>query len=247
MTRRIPDTDEFLVRTAKVRRNTRQLAARLAADIPEGWFVNLGIGKPTVVADVVDAEREIIFHSENGVIGVGPFPDDADRDDELINAGKEPITTVIGASFVHHSDSFALVRGGHLDLAVMGAFQVAENGDFANWIVPGAKTPAIGGAMDLAIGAQRVWIIMDLFDRHGKSKICGRCSYPLTARGAVERVYTDLAVFNVAPSGFVIRELVEGVSFDELQRHVPVELGLEVPDLPASGEDNVARSVDGRR
>ncbi len=224
MTRRMPSSGEFLARSIEGRRNSRQLAARLAADIPDGWFVNLGIGKPTVVADVVDAEREIIFHSENGVIGVGPFPEDADRDDELINAGKEPITTVSGAAFVQHSDSFALVRGGHLDLAVMGAFQVAENGDFANWIVPGAKTPAIGGAMDLAIGARRVWIIMDLFDRHGTSKICERCSYPLTARSAVERVYTDLAVFDVTSNGFVVRELVEGVSLDELQRHVPVKL-----------------------
>jgi 3-oxoadipate CoA-transferase beta subunit len=209
------------------RRTTRQLASRLAADIPDGWFVNIGIGKPTVIADVVDPKREIIFHSENGIIGVGRFAEGAAQDDDLINAGKEFVTLVSGAAFVHHTDSFALIRGGHLDLAVMGAFQVAENGDFANWDVPGTKIPAIGGAMDLASGAQRIWIMMDLFDPAGTSKLCERCTFPVTSRGVVKRVYTDLAIFEVSTTGFIVHELVEGLSLEELQRHVPVELRLQ--------------------
>jgi 3-oxoadipate CoA-transferase beta subunit len=206
------------------RRSSRQLAARLSQDIPEGWFVNLGIGKPTAIANAVGHDREIVFHSENGVIGVGPFDDESIRDDDLINAGKQYITVVSGAAFISHCDSFALIRGGHLNLAVMGAFQVAENGDFANWSIPGDKVGAVGGAMDLGASAQRVWIMMDLFDRTGVSKIRQRCSYPLTSPGVVGRVYTDLALFEITPDGFLVRELVEGLSFDELQRHVPVQL-----------------------
>jgi 3-oxoadipate CoA-transferase, beta subunit len=206
------------------RRATRDLAIRLAEDIQDGWFVNLGIGKPTTIADVVDLDREIIFHSENGLVGMGRYAEGAEIDTELINAGKEHVTMVKGASIVHHSDSFALVRGGHLDLTVMGAFQVAQNGDFANWTIPGEKVPAVGGAMDLAVGAKRVWVMMDLFDRGGTSKLCDRCWYPLTAQRAVQRVYTDLAVFDIAPEGFVVQEIVDGLSFDELQRYVPVDL-----------------------
>jgi 3-oxoadipate CoA-transferase beta subunit len=202
----------------------RQVAGRLASDIPEGWFVNLGIGQPTVIADVVDRRREIIFHSENGIIGVGPYAAEDERDEELMNAGKELVTLVQGASYVHHSDSFGLVRGGHLDLAVMGAFQVAENGDFANWIIPGEKVPAIGGAMDLAAGANRIWIMMDLFDRSGVSKLCHRCTFPLTAKAAVDRVYTDFGVFDVEEDGFVVRELVDGLSTERLQRYLPVTI-----------------------
>ena len=221
------DSFERFLRTVPGRRTARQLAVRLAADIADGWFVNIGIGKPTVIADVVDPSREIIFHSENGIIGVGPFAEESAQDDDLINASKGFITIVSGAAFVHHSDSFALIRGGHLDLAVMGAFQVAENGDFANWNIPGTKIPAIGGAMDLANGVKRVWIMMDLFDRAGVSKLCERCSYPLTARGVVQRVYTDLAIFEVSTTGFIVPELVEGLSLEEPQRHVPVKIRLE--------------------
>jgi 3-oxoadipate CoA-transferase beta subunit len=224
MSRRTSNPSAPHLRDVVGQRTSRELAARLAADIPDGWFVNIGIGQPTVIADVVDSRHEIIFHSENGIVGVGHFADDAAEDDDLINAGKEHITIVNGAAFVHHSDSFALIRGGHLDLAVMGAFQVAENGDFANWIIPGTKIPAIGGAMDLASGAKRVWIMMDLFDPAGVSKLCERCSYPLTARGVVERVYTDLAIFDVGTNGFVIRELVDGLSPTELQGHLPVKI-----------------------
>lgn len=227
MSHQSEDSIERLLRTVPGRRTPRQLAARLAADIADGWYVNIGIGMPTVITDVVDPDREIIFHSENGIIGVGPFAEDSAQDDDLINASKEFVTVVSGAAFVHHSDSFALIRGGHLDLAVMGAFQVAENGDFANWSLPGAKIPAIGGAMDLAVGAKRVWIMMDLFDPSGASKLCERCSYPLTSRGVVKRVYTDLAIFEVSTTGFIIHELVEGLSLEELQRRVPVEMHAE--------------------
>ena len=224
MSHRTASPFDPLAHSVQGRRNRRQLAARLAADIPDGWFVNLGIGMPTAIGDVVDLEREIVFHSENGIIGVGHFAQDADQDGDLINAGKEPITVVKGAAFVNHSDSFALIRGGHLDLTVMGAFQVAENGDFANWSVPGASAPGVGGAIDLAVGAKRVWIMMNLFDHDGMSKLCERCSYPLTSRGVVERVYTDFAVLEVATTGFVIRELVEGMSLGELQSHIPVDI-----------------------
>jgi 3-oxoadipate CoA-transferase beta subunit len=206
------------------RRATRELAVRVAEDIHDGWFVNLGIGKPTIIADVVDVDREIIFHSENGIVGMGRYAEGDEIDTELINAGKEHVTLVTGAAIVHHSDSFALVRGGHIDLTVMGAFQVAQNGDYANWTIPGEKVPAVGGAMDLAVGARRVWVMMDLFDRSGASKLCDRCWYPLTARGAVQRVYTDLAVFDITPGGFAVREIVDGLSFEELQRHMPVDL-----------------------
>jgi 3-oxoadipate CoA-transferase beta subunit len=206
------------------RRTTRELAIRVARDIRDGWFVNLGIGKPTIIADVVDLDREIIFHSENGIIGMGRYAEGDDVDTELINAGKEFVTMVTGGSLVHHCDSFALVRGGHLDLTVMGAFQVAQNGDYANWTVPGEKVPAVGGAMDLAVGAQRVWVMMDLFDRTGASKLSDRCWYPLTARGVVQRVYTDLAVFEIGPDGFTVSEIVDGLSFEDLQRYVPVDL-----------------------
>ena len=202
----------------------REVAWRLASDIPEGWFVNLGIGKPTVVADMAVTDREIIFHSENGIIGMGPYPAGDEGDEELINAGKELVTLVNGASYVHHADSFALVRGGHLDLAVMGAFQVAETGDFANWIIPGEKVPAIGGAMDLAAGADRIWILMDLFDRDGNAKLCRDCTYPLTAAAAVNRVYTDFGIFDVGPSGFEVRKLVEGLSIDALEARVLISL-----------------------
>ncbi len=229
------------------RRATRELAVRIAEDIYDGWFVNLGIGKPTIIADVVNVDREIIFHSENGIVGMGRYAEGDEIDTELINAGKEHITMVKGASIVHHSDSFALVRGGHLDLTVMGAFQVAQNGDYANWTIPGEKVPAVGGAMDLAAGARRVWVMMDLFDRGGASKLCDRCSYPLTARGAVQRVYTDLAVFDVTPDGFTVREIVDGLSFEELQQHVPVDLRLDYAVAPSLDPSAPTREDPQRR
>ena len=180
-----------------------EMAARVARDIPEGWYVNLGIGIPTAVADHVPLEREVIFHSENGVLGMGPAPPKDKIDPWLINAGKQYVTLRQGGSFCHHADSFSMIRGGHLDLCVLGAFQVAENGDIANWATSENDTaPAVGGAMDLAAGAKRLWVMMEHTTKDGTSKLVHRCSYPLTAVGAVKRVYTNLAVLDVTERGF---------------------------------------------
>ncbi|MDE2334381.1 MAG: 3-oxoacid CoA-transferase subunit B [Rhodospirillales bacterium] len=194
-----------------------QMAARLAADIPEGWYVNLGIGIPTMVADHVPLEREVVFQSENGVLGMGPAPPSEQIDPWLINAGKQPITLRQGGAFVHHADSFAMIRGGHLDLCVLGAFEVAQNGDLANWATSENDTaPAIGGAMDLAAGSRRVWVLMEHTTKEGRSKLVRRCSYPLTALGCVRRVYTNLAVLDVTEDGFTVLDLAPGLTRDEL-------------------------------
>ena len=196
-----------------------QMARRAADDIPEGWCVNLGIGIPTMVANHVPPEREVVFQSENGVVGMGPAPAEGEEDPWLINAGKQPITLVKGASFVGHADSFAMIRGGHIDLCVLGGFEVAENGDLANWATSVNDTaPAVGGAMDLAAGARRLWVIMEHTTKDGRSKIVERCGYPLTGLRCVTRVYTNLAVLDVAPGqGFVVRETAPSVDFDTLQ------------------------------
>src|SRR6201997_2364370 len=196
-----------------------EMAARLARDIPEGWYVNLGIGAPLQVADYVPAEREVIFHSENGVLGMGPAPKPEEINRWLINAGKQYVTLRSGGSYMHHADSFALIRGGHLDLCVLGAFQVAENGDVANWATSESDAaPAVGGAMDLAAGARRLWVLMEHTTKSGDSRLVRRCSYPLTALGAVTRVYTNLAVLDVADAGFVVRDMAPGLTFDALQK-----------------------------
>jgi 3-oxoadipate CoA-transferase beta subunit len=196
----------------------REIAARLARDIPEGWYVNLGIGAPLQVADYVPAEREVIFQSENGVLGMGPAPEPDKINRWLINAGKQYITLRTGGSYMHHADSFALIRGGHLDLCVLGAFQVAEHGDIANWTTSANDAaPAVGGAMDLAAGARRLWVLMDHTTKTGESRLVRRCSYPLTAVGVVTRVYTNLAVLDVTDSGFVVREMVPGLTLGALQ------------------------------
>ena len=196
-----------------------EIAARLARDIPEGWYVNLGIGMPTAVADQVPAGREVIFHSENGVLGMGPAPDKDAIEPWLINAGKQYVTLVKGGAYVHHSDSFAMIRGGHLDLCVLGAFQVAENGDIANWsISDNDSAPAVGGAMDLAVGARQVWVLMEHQTKSGESRLVRRCTYPLTAVGVVKRVYTNLAVLSVTVDGFAVDEMVEGLTLDALQK-----------------------------
>ncbi|HEX7390870.1 MAG TPA: 3-oxoacid CoA-transferase subunit B [Acidiphilium sp.] len=194
------------------------MAERAAADIPEGWVVNLGIGLPTLVANYVPAEREVIFHSENGVLGMGPAPAPGEADPWLINAGKQPITLRPGASIVGQSDSFGIIRGGHLDLCVLGGYEVAANGDLANWSTgkPGA-VPAVGGAMDLGAGAKRVWALMEHVTRDGHPKLVERCAYPLTALGSVTRVYTDLAVIDVTKQGFRVVDIAPGVTFAELQ------------------------------
>jgi len=196
-----------------------EMAAQLARDIPEGWYVNLGIGAPLQVADYVPAEREVIFHSENGVLGMGPAPAPDAIDRWLINAGKQYVTLRTGGAYMHHADSFALIRGGHLDLCVLGAFQVAENGDIANWSTSDNDTaPAVGGAMDLAAGARRLWVLMEHVTKSGDSRLVRRCSYPLTALGVVKRVYTNLAVLDVTADGFAVREMVPGLTFEALQR-----------------------------
>ncbi|GIX10996.1 3-oxoacid CoA-transferase subunit B [Elioraea sp.] len=203
------------------------MARRLAADIPEGWVVNLGIGIPTLVSDHVPPEREVIFQSENGVIGVGPAPAAEDEDPWLINAGKQMVTLRPGGSFVSQSDSFALIRGGHLDLCVLGAFEVAENGDIANWAVSSnEKAPAVGGAMDLAAGAKRLWAIMEHTTKDGRPRLVRRCTYPLTALGVVSRVYTNLAVLDVRPEGFTVREMVPGLTLEALQARTGAKLRL---------------------
>ena len=195
-----------------------QMAARAARDIPEGWYVNLGIGMPTMIADHVPAECEVVFHSENGILGMGPAPTPETRDPWLINAGKQLVTLKPGGSYCHHADSFAMIRGGHLDLCVPIAFQVAENGDIANWATSENDTaPAVGGAMDLAVGAKRLWAIMEHTTKDGRPRLVHRCTYPLTAPGAVTRVYTNLAVLDVTPDGFALAELAPGITFGDLQ------------------------------
>jgi 3-oxoadipate CoA-transferase, beta subunit len=201
------------------------IAARIARDIPEGWYVNLGVGMPTLVAEHVPAEREVIFHSENGVLGVGPAPPPGAVDPWLINAGKQPVTLRPGGAFIHHADSFAIIRGGHLDLCVLGAFEVAENGDFANWATTKSDAAsAVGGAMDLAAGARRLWVAMEHTTKDGTPRLVAQCSYPLTAPGVVKRIYTNLAVLDVTPRGFAVVEMVRGLDFESLQARTSARL-----------------------
>ena len=202
------------------------IAARIAQDIPEGWFVNLGIGIPTGVSDFVPMDREVIFHAENGVIGIGPAPAPEDINPFLVNAGVQPITLRTGGAYVHHADSFAIARGGHLDLCVLGAFEVAQNGDIANWArAAGEPTKQVGGAMDLAVGAKRLWVAMEHNTKgKGQSRIRRVCSYPLTAKGVVKRVYTDLAVLEVTGRGFVVLDMVPGLTRDALQARTEADL-----------------------
>lgn len=201
------------------------MAARAAQDIPEGWLVNLGIGIPTLIADYVPDEREVLFHSENGIIGMGKAPPTDQISPFLINASSQHVTLRRGGSYVHHADSFAIARGGHLDLCVLGAFEVSEGGDIANW-ARSADEPVkqVGGAMDLAIGAKRLWVVMEHTTKEGAPRLVRRCSYPLTAKGTVQRVYTNLAVLDVEPRGFVVRDMVPGLSFDALQARTEARL-----------------------
>jgi 3-oxoadipate CoA-transferase beta subunit len=196
-----------------------QIAARVAHDIPEGAYVNLGIGLPTLVANHLPKDREIILHSENGILGMGPAPPLGQEDDDLINAGKQAVTLLTGGAFFHHADSFAMMRGGHLDICVLGAFQVSERGDLANWHTGAPDAiPAVGGAMDLAVGAKQVYVMMEHQTREGISKIVSECTYPLTGVGCVDRIYTDLAVIDVGAQGLIVREICGGIDFEELQR-----------------------------
>lgn len=196
------------------------MARRVARDIPDGSYVNLGIGIPELVAKFVPAGRELIYHTENGLLGMGPSPAPGQGDPELINAGKRQVTAIAGASYFHQSDSFAMIRGGHLDLCVLGALQVARNGDLANWSVGGPDAiPAVGGAMDLVAGVKSIYVITQHCTKEGEPKLVESCTYPLTGVGVVDRVYTDLAVLDVTPDGFRLVELAPGLDFDEVQRH----------------------------
>lgn len=203
------------------KRSKDQLAARVAQDIPEGAVVNLGIGQPTLVANHIPREREVLLHSENGLLGMGPAPASGQEDYDLINAGKQPVTLLPGGSYFHHTDSFAMMRGGHLDICVLGAFQVSATGDLANWHT-GEKDaiPAVGGAMDLAVGAKQTWVMMDLLTKQGESKVVKACSYPLTGIACVKRIYTDVCTLDFTPQGLRLVDLVDGLSHAELEKMI---------------------------
>ena len=205
--------------TTKYQRRTKdELAKRVAQDIHDGAYVNLGIGMPTLVATHLPQGVEVVLHSENGILGMGAAPEPGQEDYDLINAGKQPVTLLPGGAFFHHADSFAMMRGGHLDICVLGAFQVSATGDLANWSTGEAGSiPAVGGAMDLAIGAKQTWVMMDLLTKKGESKLVHQCTYPLTGLACVKRVYTDLATFACTPDGLQLIDAVQGLSREALE------------------------------
>ena len=209
------------------KRSKEQLAQRVAHDIHDGAYVNLGIGMPTLVANHIPPGREVILQSENGILGMGPAPAAGQEDYDLINAGKQPVTLLAGGSYFHHADSFAMMRGGHLDICVLGAFQVSSTGDLANWSTgePGA-IPAVGGAMDLAIGARQTWVMMDLLSKKGESKVVAQCSYPLTGIGCVKRIYSELATLECTPQGLKLIDRVDGLEHGELERLIGLPIAL---------------------
>lgn len=212
------------------RRTKEELASRVAQDIPEGAYVNLGIGQPTLVANFIPKDREVILQSENGILGMGPAPAAGDEDFDLINAGKQPVTLLSGGSYFHHADSFAMMRGGHLDICVLGAFQVSEKGDLANWSTGElGAIPAVGGAMDLAVGARQTWVMMDLLTKSGESKLVASCTYPLTGVACVSRIYSDLATLSCGPNGLELIDIVDGFDVVELSKLI----GLPVRSLQA--------------
>ena len=209
-----------------MKRFTRdEIAKRVAHDIPEGCYVNLGIGLPTLVANHLETSKDIFLHSENGILGMGPAPAPGEEDGDLINAGKQPVTLLTGGSYFHQADSFLMMRGGHLDICVLGAFQVSRTGDLANWHTGAPDAiPAVGGAMDLATGAKRVFVMMEHQTKSGESKIVDRCTYPLTGVGCVSRIYTDLAVIDIGDDGLMVRDMAPGLTLDELQSITGVPL-----------------------
>ena len=209
------------------KRSKDQLAARVAQDIPEGAVVNLGIGMPTLVANHIPASREVVLQSENGILGMGPAPGEDKQDFDLINAGKQPVTLLAGGAFFNRADSFGMMRGGHLDICVLGAFQVSSTGDLANWSTgePGA-IPAVGGAMDLAIGAKQTWVMMDMLTKTGDSKVVSQCSYPLTGIGCVKRIYGEFAILECTPQGLRLIDKVEGLEHAELERLLGLPVGI---------------------
>lgn len=216
-----------------------QIAWRIAQDIPDGAYVNLGVGAPELVGNYLPPDREIVFHSENGILGMGPMPPEGEEDPDLINAGKKPVTLLSGGSYFHHSDAFAMIRGEHLDIAILGAFQVSRHGDLANWAtLDNTRPPGVGGAMDLAVGAKTVFVMTDHCTRDGQPKLLESCTYPLTGQRVVDRVYTDHAVIDVTDAGFVVREKLAGLSADQLNDMTGADLtyaddcgALTVPDL----------------
>ena len=207
------------------------MARRLAQDIPNGSYINLGIGIPELVAKFVPEGRTFIYHTENGLLGMGPSPEEGQEDPELINAGKRHVTANPGAAYFHHADSFAMIRGGHLDLSILGAMQISQSGDLANWSTgkPGA-IPAVGGAMDLVAGVKRVFVLTQPTTKTGEPKLVESCTYPLTGQGVVDRIYTDLAVIDITPAGFQTVELAPGVPFE----HVQAMTGAPLSPPPAS-------------
>lgn len=207
-----------------------EIAQRAARDVPDGAYVNLGVGIPGLVAACIDRRREVVIHSENGVLGVGPPPPKGQEDPDVCDASKKPITLLPGASIFSHSESFLMIRGGHIDLCLLGAFQVSAAGDLANWKALGSdRAPAVGGAMDLAAGAKQIWVLMEHVQKNGAPRIMKRCTYPLTAPGVVKRIYTDLSVIDVTDSGLVVREMLASMDFDELQSRTDAPLRLD-PD-----------------
>ena len=207
--------------------NRKQVAWRIAQEIPEGSYVNLGIGSPEMVANYIPDGREIFFHSENGILGMGPAPKPGQEDGNLINAGKKPVTLLPGGSYFNHTDSFAMIRGGHIDICVLGAYQVAENGDLANWAtLDTTKPPGVGGAMDLAVGAKKIYIMMDHLTKDGQPKLMTSCTYPHTGHGVVRTIFTDLAVIDVIDKGFIVRELAKDMSLEDLRSKTDASLTL---------------------
>ena len=202
-----------------IKRTKDQVAQRVAQDIHDGAYVNLGIGMPTLVANHLPPGIEVILHSENGILGMGPAPSVGDEDYDLINAGKQPVTLLSGGAYFHHADSFGMMRGGHLDICVLGAFQVSATGDLANWHTGEADAiPAVGGAMDLAIGAKQTWVMMDLLTKKGDSKVVSQCSYPLTGIACVKRIYSELATLECTPQGLRLIDKVPGLEHAELEK-----------------------------
>lgn len=202
-----------------------EMAQNVAMDIPDGSYVNLGIGMPEMVADFVPSGRELIYQTENGLLGMGAVPMAGQEDPELINAGKKPVTTIPGACFFHHADSFTMIRGGHIDVCVLGAMQISKNGDLANWSTGAIDAiPAVGGAMDLVAGVKRILVITQHNTKDGKPKILNQCSYPLTGKGVVESIYTNLAIIDVKEEGLFVRKLGPNVDFEYLQKHTEAKL-----------------------
>jgi len=208
-------------------RTKQELAQRVAQDIPEGAYVNLGIGQPTLVANFIPRECEVILQSENGILGMGPAPAEGEEDFDLINAGKQPVTLLKGGAFFHHADSFAMMRGGHIDICVLGAFQVSATGDLANWSTgEESSIPAVGGAMDLAVGAKETWVMMDLLTKKGESKLVSACTYPLTGVGCVSRIYSDVATLTCGPQGLTVIDMVDGLDVKSLSQMIGLPVNL---------------------